>query len=190
MARVKLASKALLALCILLLMWLILFKFSLDFAAVFNQHTRTLNLTPFAEYSRSNWSEVIYNFLVFIPLGLLLSANFLRATFWQKLAFVFMFSLSAETIQYVFAIGATDITDLIANTAGGLLGLLFYEWVSRHVDHHSLNRVIVIAGATLLIVVTIFAALLHASGVRYQSGSPDAPGSQREMREHRPPRAE
>lgn len=190
MARVKLASKALLVLCILLLMWLILFKFSLDFAAVFDQHTRSLNLTPFAEYSRSNWSEVIYNFLVFIPLGLLLSANFLRATFWQKLAFVFIFSLTAETIQYVFAIGATDITDLIANTAGGFLGLLLYEWVNRHVDHHSLNRVIVVAGATLLVFVTLLAAMLHASGVRYQSGSPNTPGPHREMHELRPPRTE
>lgn len=190
MARVKLASKALLALCILLLMWLILFKFSVDFAAVFSQHTRSLNLMPFAEYSRSNWSEVIYNFLVFIPLGLLLSANFPRDTFLQKLAFVFLFSLSAETIQYVFAIGATDITDLIANTGGGFLGLLLYEWVNRHVDHHRLNRVIVIAGTTLLVVATALAAILHASGVRYQSGNRGAPGSQREVRELRPPMSE
>lgn len=190
MPRVKLASKALLVLCVLLLVWLILFKFSLDLSAVFNQHARSLNLVPFAEYSRSNWREVIYNFLVFIPLGLLLSANFLRVTFWQKLIFVFMFSLSAETIQYVFAIGATDITDLIANTAGGLLGLLLYEWVNQHVDHHRLNRVIVVAGVILLLVVTILAAILHASGVRYQSSNPNAPGSHRDMRELRPPRSE
>jgi glycopeptide antibiotics resistance protein len=189
-SRVRLASAALLALCILLLVWIILFKFSLDFSGVFNQHTRSLNLVPFAEYSRSNWGEVIYNFLVFIPLGLLLSANFPRATFWQKLTFVFMFSLGAEAIQYALAIGATDITDLIANTAGGFLGLLMYDWANRHVDHHRLNRFIVVAGSILLVIVTLAAAILLSSGVRYQPGNRSAPGSQHPIREMRPPRSE
>lgn len=190
MSRVKLASKALLTLCILLLAWIILFKFSFDIAAVFDRHTRSLNLVPFAEYSRANWREVLYNFLVFIPLGLLLGANFLRATFWQKLTFVFLFSLGAEVVQYVFEIGATDITDLIANTAGGFLGLLLYGWANQYVDHHRLNRFIVVSGAILLTAITLFVAILLSSGVRYQT--PDrAPGMDRQGRELRqPPRTE
>jgi glycopeptide antibiotics resistance protein len=67
--------------------------------------------------------QTIYNFVVFIPFGLLLSVNLKRTSFWRMLASVFIFSLAVETIQFVFAIGVTDITDVITNTPGGLVGL-------------------------------------------------------------------
>ena len=31
----------------------------------------------------------------------------------------------AEVVQFVFAIGASDVTDLIGNTLGGIVGILF-----------------------------------------------------------------
>ena len=34
-------------------------------------------------------------------------------------------------MQYVLAVGASDITDLLANTAGGILGILLYNVFSR-----------------------------------------------------------
>lgn len=49
-----------------------------------------------------------------------------KAGFLPKFAFILVFSLTAEFIQFIFAIGATDITDLITNTAGGFLGLKLY----------------------------------------------------------------
>lgn len=128
---------------------------------------------PLADYSRSNWSEVIYNFVVFVPFGLLLSATLKRARFLQKLALIFAFSLAAEIIQYVFAIGRTDITDVIANTSGGLFGLALYYVTHKYIHNEKLDRFITIAGSILLALAILFLGLLLSSGVRFQSSPQD-----------------
>lgn len=143
----KSLSKVILALYLLVLMWLVLFKFSFDLTAVLDAQTRSLNLIPF---SGNDQREMIDNFIVFIPLGLLLSANFQRASLQGKLAFIGMLSLIAEIIQFVFAIGATDISDVILNTSGGLLGLLLYGLCHTYVRREKLDRFVVVANALLL----------------------------------------
>src|SRR6202035_437797 len=114
--------------------------------------------------------EMADNVLVFIPFGLLLAINFKRLDLWRKLLVVFVFSLTAEVIQYIFAIGASDITDVITNTLGGLLGLLVYDVGSRHIRHESLDRFIVTAGIALLVIfLLLLSALELRHGVRYHS---------------------
>jgi glycopeptide antibiotics resistance protein len=61
---VKLLSKTLLALYLLILLWLVLFKFSLDLSSVLDYQTRSLNLIPFADFSRNSLREMIFNFAV------------------------------------------------------------------------------------------------------------------------------
>ena len=78
--------------------------------------------------------ESVDNVLVFIPFGLLLSVNFKRLGFWSKLLVVLSASIAAETIQYIFAIGATDITDVMTNTLGGLIGIIGYDLSSKYID--------------------------------------------------------
>jgi glycopeptide antibiotics resistance protein len=63
-----------------------------------------------------------------------------------------VFSLSAEIIQYIFAIGATDITDIITNSVGGFLGLKLYSLSSQYIQQEKLDRVIISIGALLLLV--------------------------------------
>ncbi|WP_370448246.1 VanZ family protein [Melissococcus sp. OM08-11BH] len=36
----------------------------------------------------------------------------------------FLFSLGIEVLPIIFGLGATDITDMITNTLGGITGLL------------------------------------------------------------------
>ena len=36
-----------------------------------------------------------------------------------------------EIMQFLLAVGASDITDFLANTAGGILGILLYNVFSR-----------------------------------------------------------
>lgn len=153
----KVLPRTLLALYLLILIWLVLFKFSFDVASVLLDHqTRSLNLIPFIDVSR----ETTDNLIVFIPFGLLLGVNFAQISFWRKLAFIFSFSLVAEIIQFVLAIGATDITDVIANTLGGLLGLVLYDVASRYVDQKKLNQLIVVVGIILLIALILFRTLV------------------------------
>lgn len=162
-------SKTLVAAYAAILLWLILFKFSVHFASVLNYDNRSINVIPFSHSSGSS-GEIVDNVLVFIPFGLLLGVNFKRLGLWRKLLVVFVFSLTAEVLQYILAIGASDITDVITNTLGGLLGLMAYDLARRHMREESLDRLIVTAGIGLLaIFLLLLAALELRHGVRYHS---------------------
>jgi len=149
----KVLSRRLLALYIAVLIWLVLFKFSMHISHIIAHHHRSLNLIPFAAPSIVNgkiiYAEMVYNCIFFIPLALLLEVNFKKVSFFPKLAFIMFFSLTAEIIQFIFAIGATDITDVITNTIGGFLGLKLYEVIHRNVSSEKLDKVIVLVGILL-----------------------------------------
>jgi glycopeptide antibiotics resistance protein len=138
----------------------VLFKFSSDIWAVH----RSINLIPFAApkivNGRINFEEIIYNCIFFIPFGLLLNVNFKKIRFLSKLTFILMFSVTAEIIQFIFAIGATDITDVITNTAGGFLGLKLYDLCNKYMDDEKLDRIIFSAGTFLLVAFIIFRSMI------------------------------
>jgi glycopeptide antibiotics resistance protein len=151
----KILSRGLLVLYLLILIWLVLFKFSFNISAVLDHQRRSLNLIPFAAPSlvngAVNFGEIIDNCIVFIPFGLLLSVNFKKIGFFHKLAYIAVFSLAAESIQFIFAIGATDITDLITNTFGGFLGLKLYGLGNKYINNEKLDKVIISIGTLLLV---------------------------------------
>jgi glycopeptide antibiotics resistance protein len=95
---------------------------------------------------------MIENFLIFIPFGLFLGPNFKKIVWWQKLIFIFVFSLAIETIQYILAIGVSDITDIITNFLGGLFGLAIYSTLKRYIDTEKIDRFVAILIAFLSIV--------------------------------------
>ena len=45
----------------------------------------------------------------------------------KTILFGFAVSLLLEVSQYVLSVGASDITDVITNTLGALIGVLFYN---------------------------------------------------------------
>jgi glycopeptide antibiotics resistance protein len=156
---VKSLTKIVSAVYLFTLLWLVLFKLSYDIPAVLNHQSRSLNAVPFADFSRS-LRGAIDNLIIFIPLGMLLSVNFKQASFWHKLAIVFTLSFAVEMLQFVFAIGVTDTTDVIANTLGGLAGLTLYELGHRYVSSKRLDLCIVAAGALLLTALLLFRILV------------------------------
>jgi len=91
------------------------------------------NLTPFAtiklylnshlraEYAVSN---LLGNFIGFIPLGILLPLLFNRLNFISTVICVFLFSLGFETFQLFSMLGAFDVDDLLLNTLGGMFGYI------------------------------------------------------------------
>jgi glycopeptide antibiotics resistance protein len=152
MAAVRTWSRVLFALYVLTLLWLILFKLSYDIPAVLaNYQTRSVNLIPFVTLGRTGLSETVSNFVIFIPFGLLLALNVKTAALWRLLIVVFVFSVAAETVQFVFAIGTTDATDVVTNTLGGLAGLAVYRLVNKVVRAEILDRVIIAVGLTLFV---------------------------------------
>jgi glycopeptide antibiotics resistance protein len=143
---------------LLVLLWLVLFKSSSDIISVLADYqTRSVNLVPFAYYSLG---DVVLNVLAFVPLGLLLGVNLKRVGFWPKFAFVCGLTAAVETAQFIFAIGSSDITDVIANSFGGLLGLALHKAGDRYVDTKKLDWFLVVVIAAALIAFFLFRTLV------------------------------
>ena len=111
-----------------LLVWIILFK--LQFSIGDLDKVRSVNLIPFY-YDKEIGSsfhikEVLENLLIFVPMGIYLQMLLVKSGFLLKLAMIAGTSLLLETAQYALAIGRSDITDLLTNTVGGLLGIALY----------------------------------------------------------------
>lgn len=89
----------------------------------------SLTLVPFLPMI-ADLKNTILNIILFIPLGIMLpflwkKYNSLRAT----LFFGFSMSLAIELLQ-ILTYRATDINDLIANTAGAALGYFVFRAIS------------------------------------------------------------
>jgi glycopeptide antibiotics resistance protein len=136
---------------------------------------RSVNLVPFREPLVSNGkadvSEIILNVLIFIPLGVYVGVLFHKWNFGRKLFFVFLVSFVVEAIQFVLAIGAFDITDVITNTSGGIIGLLLSFVIAKAFgDHVKAQRFINIVAAvgTFITILLLLLLKLNMLPIRYQ----------------------
>ncbi|WP_395242721.1 VanZ family protein [Agromyces sp. MMS24-K17] len=106
-----------------LLAWLVLWK--LEVPWVGTAGVRVLKLVPFVAAGGEGASdpvEVVGNLLVFVPFGLFLALLAPRWSWWRVAGVVGAASLGLEVGQYALAVGSADLTDVIANTAGGVTG--------------------------------------------------------------------
>lgn len=103
-----------------------------------------INLIPYAASVVVNGkvqiSEIIENMLVFLPFGLCISAIYPDSEIQNRILLASGLSLFLVT-QYIFAIGASDITDVIDNTLGAVIGILLYLGMKksgkrRRKDHY------------------------------------------------------
>ncbi len=128
---------------LILLVWLVLFKLATDASLI--PHYRGINWIPFAQSVIVNGEiyikEIIYNMLVFIPCGVYLQYLFPEKPGWKKIGSGFLLSLSLETAQLVFALGASDITDLLSNTMGVILGLGLFQLIEKKFKERSIQIV-------------------------------------------------
>lgn len=129
----QLLTTCLLVVYLLILTWIILFK--MQFSIQELDHFRGVNLIPFHESvianNRIEFSEIYENILVFVPFGLYVSMLKSNWSFLKKVAPIASVSLFYEVMQFIFAIGAFDITDLIGNTLGGIIGIAIYFVLHR-----------------------------------------------------------
>lgn len=109
-----------------LLIWLVMFKFSTNLSDL--SYFRNVNFIPFGQSMRVNGriylNELFLNLLVFVPLGVYISTFKQEWFFLLKIIPCFLLSLLFEVLQYIFAIGASDITDILNNTLGGITGII------------------------------------------------------------------
>jgi glycopeptide antibiotics resistance protein len=111
---------------LLFLIWAVLWKCGVPYIG--DAEYRGLNLYPFR--GNTNW-ELQFNLLIFIPLGFCVSSVFPKQAPWQKSVITLAISLSLEIAQYAIAVGKSDITDLLTNTLGGVIGIAAYCLLAR-----------------------------------------------------------
>lgn len=159
-------SIVLFAVYILALTWMILFKLQIPFDGLWITPVRIINLIPytgaFTNNGGSQLREVIENILVFIPFGIYLCLLKNSWMFLKKVAPIIGFSLSVEIAQYLFAIGRTDITDLINNTLGGIIGIGIYALLYKILKDKT-NGIIRVIALVITISVLLFITILLAT---------------------------
>ena len=109
-----------------LLVWIILWKLEKPWVGEAALLPHPFKLVPFVasgDAGASNPEEVVANILFFIPFGLYLGALAPSWRWWQLTAVFLGASLVLETAQNLLSTGSFDTSDLISNTAGGLVGL-------------------------------------------------------------------
>ena len=128
---------------IFLVIWIILFKLSVSIDQL--PHFRSINLIPFYYPNKTTYQirEVLDNLIIFIPFGLYLKTLNIN---------------SDRTIlsQYIFCLGASDITDLITNTTGVLVGVGLY-YLLKKIFKEKTNKIILALAA---IVTILFISLI------------------------------
>lgn len=109
---------------LVLLTWVIVWK--LELPQLGDGSLRTIKLVPFvagAGLGRNAPLELLANIALFVPFGVLLALlERPRRRGFALLACMFG-SVVLETAQYVFAVGRSDLTDVLMNTLGGAIGL-------------------------------------------------------------------
>jgi glycopeptide antibiotics resistance protein len=145
----------------LLLVGVILFKFPFQYQLTGSG--RELNLIPFEgsfTNARRGVGEVVENVLFFVPFGVYLSALKSGWSSVRRIIAIAAVSVAFEAIQYAFAIGRADITDVLGNTLGGAVGVGIYA-LSAHILKHRTTRVLNIVALVGTVVALAFVIFLR-----------------------------
>lgn len=151
---------------LIVLVWILLFKMSRSVSDIveLSNTIRNINLMSFKESTIVNgqlhYSEIINNLIIFIPFGGLLGIIDKKHTFAMKSVTFLLFSLMIEILQFIFGLGATDITDLLANTLGGIVGLFIYQLLKKLFNEEKLDRILVGVGTGLLSICLVLIGLM------------------------------
>lgn len=145
-----------------LLIWILLFKMSFSFDELYGR--RSINIIPFLGTAMVNGklhtSEIINNILIFIPVGIYTCMLKQDWSITKKISVAFFISLAVEVLQFVLAIGATDITDLIGNTIGGVIGIGVFYLFTRLFKNKTINILNILASISTVGLVSLISILL------------------------------
>jgi len=136
---------------------------------------RKVNLIPFREplilNGKIDFGEIIMNVVIFVPLGIYAGILFKRWSFGKNVVFFLLTSLIVEGLQFTFKLGAFDITDIITNTFGGIIGLMIFIAIEKVLNNgiraQKLINVIAVIG-TVLTISLLLLLKMNLLPVRYQ----------------------
>jgi glycopeptide antibiotics resistance protein len=183
------------AVYLVLLVWAVLWKLELPWVG--EAGWRIVKLVPFVATDSAGAStrvDVVANLALFVPFGVYLGLLAPAWPWWRTAGTLAASSLGLEVAQYVLAVGSTDLTDVLVNTAGGLAGLGLLRLVHRSFPGRSaaiLDR----ACAVGTVVAVLLSTLVVVSPVRFgppedvlcsrsaPCGPPGAPGDREPPRD-------
>ena len=127
------------------------------FAAIGSME-RTIRISPFKsllDMINNNISvtrileNILGNIAIFIPFGLLLPIV-QKDKSKKIILYGLITSALIEIIQYVFALGSSDIDDLTLNTLGTIIGYLLYKIIHKKARADTLTAISIIVLVTVL----------------------------------------
>ena len=158
-------TRILFAVYFLILVWILLFKMSFSLDELYK--SRSINLIPFmgsvVVNGRIYINEIIDNILVFIPIGIYICMLKEDWSILRKISVGFFISLGIEVLQFILAIGATDITDLIGNTLGGIIGIGVFYLFSKVFKNKTYNIINILALIATILLIALISILLLAN---------------------------
>lgn len=149
------------------LIWIIVFKMGMGWS--YMNGPRNYNLIPYHEplivNGKPDITEVVLNVLIFIPFGVYLGTLYKMGSFLRKPVLVLGLSFILEITQFALAIGTFDITDLINNTLGGLLGIWLYDllkkWLASEAKAQKVVNSLFLTGTLLLLGTLLYLKINH-----------------------------
>ena len=153
--------------------WIIVLKLSAHFS--YMGIRRSINLIPYSESFTLNgkldFSEMIMNVVIFVPLGIYAGILFKRWGVGKNMFLFFIISLICEGLQYFLALGVFDITDIINNTLGGIIGLMMYvgfeKVLKSSTKAQQFVNIVATTGTVIMIVLLILLKTDHL-WIRYR----------------------
>lgn len=129
---------------------------------------RSINVISFKEIWNANASmatnrtSILGNIILFVPLGILLETFLIhkKNNILKSLLVIMFISFLFELLQYIFAIGISDINDLILNTLGGAMGILIYQGMIAVFKEEKVKHFISITGSAVGVLIIIMTVLL------------------------------
>ncbi|SFR92433.1 Glycopeptide antibiotics resistance protein [Microbacterium sp. cf046] len=161
------------AVYLVLLTWLVVWKLHVPYIG--DASVREIKLIPFVRTAGAGSNapfEVIANVAVFIPFGVYLGLVVPSWRWWKAIFLIAGTSLAMELAQYVLAVGKTDVTDVIANTAGGLAGLGLISVARAALRSRTALVMSLVLGVGTALVVLACAVFATAPPLQSPPGSP------------------
>lgn len=149
------------------LIWIVVWKLAVPWVG--EDSWRTIKAVPFVSFGESGSSaprEVWANLLLFIPFGIYLALLRPRWGWLRVLLVVALASTVLEISQWVLAVGSSDVTDVIMNSAGGVVGIALVRLV-RHVSQRATTEAFAHACLVGTVLLGIACAAFVVSPFRY-----------------------
>jgi glycopeptide antibiotics resistance protein len=149
---------------LVLLAWIILWKLEIPYIGAAASLARPIKLVPYfpsGDFNASDPLEILVNILLFVPFGIYLGMLAPRLRWWPIAGILIASSLALETTQHLLSVGSFDLTDVIDNSVGGLIGFGVLVLARRRLGERAgsiITRICLIGGIVAVLAVVAFIA--------------------------------